>query len=278
VARKRCAVYGLVALAGVACACGVQAQSAEPELVHFRSGDLTLGGELFKPPGNGPFKAVLFNHGSAPDLLNSQASRAIGPWFVRQGWVFFMPYRRGQGWSREAGPFIGDELASARRQGGLPAASAALSRLMAGDHLTDQLAARAWLQAQPYVMPSRVAALGNSFGGIQTLLGVAAGGYCAAAAGSVASESWAQSPELQALLKDAARQARAPLFLFQARNDHDLAPHQSLLMEVQRTGHPAESRVYPAFGTTARQGHAFAYQGVEVWFADVFGHLDRSCP
>jgi carboxymethylenebutenolidase len=68
------------------------------------------------------------------------------------------------------------------------------------------------------------------------------------------------------------------LFLFQAVNDHDLAPHQSLLMELRHAGHRAESRIYPAFGTTAQQGHAFAYQGVEVWFADVFGHLDRYCP
>lgn len=35
------------------------------EIVHFPSGKLTLGGELFRPKGKGPFPAILYNHGSA---------------------------------------------------------------------------------------------------------------------------------------------------------------------------------------------------------------------
>ena len=42
----------------------------------FRSGDLTLRGVLYKPNGKGPFPAVLYNHGSAPGMLNSQPTRA----------------------------------------------------------------------------------------------------------------------------------------------------------------------------------------------------------
>jgi carboxymethylenebutenolidase len=93
--------------------------SLGPEIVHFRSGDKTLGGEIYKPEGPGPFPAVLYNHGSAPGMLNSQASRAIAPRFVQNGWVFFMPYRRGQGLSANAGTYIGEEIASARKRGGL---------------------------------------------------------------------------------------------------------------------------------------------------------------
>ena len=40
-------------------------QSARPEMITFRSGDLELKGYLWKPSGDGPFPAVLWNHGSA---------------------------------------------------------------------------------------------------------------------------------------------------------------------------------------------------------------------
>ena len=70
-------------------------------------------GVVYKPPGPGPFPAVLYNHGSAPGMLNSQAFEAvIGPRFAARGWVFFGPYRRGQGLSVQAGPYIGDQLDS----------------------------------------------------------------------------------------------------------------------------------------------------------------------
>ena len=53
------------------------------EVVSFPSGNLTLRGVLYRPPGSGPFPAVLYNHGSAMD--NSAASEALGPIFAEQG-------------------------------------------------------------------------------------------------------------------------------------------------------------------------------------------------
>jgi hypothetical protein len=44
-----------------------------PEIVHFENQALTLGGELYRPPGNGPFPAVLYNHGSASGMWSSEA-------------------------------------------------------------------------------------------------------------------------------------------------------------------------------------------------------------
>ncbi len=193
-----------------------QGVAPEPEIVLFPSGGRTLGGELYKPAGLGPFPAVLYNHGSAPGMLSSQASRAIGPRFARSGWLFFMPYRRGQGLSADAGPYLGDALAAARQQGGLKQASATLSHLMATTQLDDQLAALAWLRARGDVLPSRLATAGNSWGGVQALLGGAAASYCAVVAASAGAQSWADSPELRQLLLRAAREARAPVLLFQA--------------------------------------------------------------
>ena len=52
-------------------------------------------------------------------------------------------------------------------------------RLLKTEHLHDQLAALAWLRKQEYVRPTQIAAAGNSFGGIETLLGAETGQYCA---------------------------------------------------------------------------------------------------
>ena len=47
---------------------GAQQHSASsgPTRVSFPSGSVTLGGSVYKPQGEGPFPAVVYNHGSAP--------------------------------------------------------------------------------------------------------------------------------------------------------------------------------------------------------------------
>ena len=77
--------------------------------------------------------------------------------------------------------------------------------LLETDHLKDQLAALAWLQQQSFVQKKRIARMGNSFGGIEALLGAEKGSYCAAIDASGGAESWSKSPELQAFLLKTAR-------------------------------------------------------------------------
>src|SRR5436190_4489892 len=103
--------------------------AASPDTVAFQSGTITLQGLLYKPSGPGPFPAVLYNHGSAPGMLSNEAFDAIGPKFAARGWVFFAPYRRGQGLSASAGPYIVDAIDTARKKGGMPARSAAMVSL-----------------------------------------------------------------------------------------------------------------------------------------------------
>src|ERR1035438_4101947 len=148
--------------------------SAE-EIVTFPSGDITLHGSLYKPEGPGPFPAVIYNHGSAAGMLSKEAFDALGPVFASHGWVFFGPYRRGQGLSASAGPYIGDQIAAAEKSGGISGGAAAMVRLLEKDHLNDQLAALAWLRKQGFVQPDRIAAAGNSFGGIEAVLGAERG-------------------------------------------------------------------------------------------------------
>src|SRR5438128_7256493 len=137
------------------------------EIVSFPSGKITLRGVLYKPQGTGPFPAVVYNHGSAAGMMSKQAFDALGPAFASHGWVFFGPYRRGQGLSASAGPYIGDQIAAAEKDGGTSAGAAAMVRLLETDHLNDQLAALAWLRTQSFVRSDRIAVAGNSFGGIE---------------------------------------------------------------------------------------------------------------
>lgn len=269
---------GLVIAAGVLSGAGQACAEDAPDIVQFQGQALTLGAELFKPAGDGPFPAVLYNHGSAPGMLNSQASRSIGPLFASKGWVFFMPYRRGQGLSSKAGPYIGDEIAAARRRGGVKEAAATMTRLLSTDHLDDQLAALQWLRSQPFVQSHRVAVAGNSFGGVEAVLGAAKGSYCAAVDASGGAESWADAPELQEAMKAAVRVSDAPIFFFQAENDFDLAPTKELAAQMKLAGKEAQTKIYPPYGSSKKEGHAFAYMGSAAWFPDVFAFLQRHCP
>src|SRR6202040_506523 len=124
---------------------------AVAETVTFPSGEITLHGVLYKPEGTGPFPAVIYNHGSAPGMMSEQAFAALGPVFASHGWVFFGPYRRGQGLSSSAGPYIGDQIAAAEKDGGVSAGASTLVRVLENDHLNDQLAALAGLRKQGFV-------------------------------------------------------------------------------------------------------------------------------
>ena len=254
-----------------------QTLATGPEIVHFQSDGKKLGGEIFKPAGDGPFPAVLYNHGSASGMLNSQASKVIGPLFASKGWIFFMPYRRGQGLSAEAGPYIVDEIKAARGRGGIQEASATMARLLGTEQLEDQLSALAWLKSQSYVQPNRIAVAGNSFGGVEAVLGAAKVPYCAAVVASGGAESWDESPELQEIMKVASRSADSPMLFFQAANDFNLAPSAVLSSERKQAGKRVEVKTYPAFGKSPAEGHSFAYRGSATWFPDVFDFIDKNC-
>jgi carboxymethylenebutenolidase len=253
------------------------ADLAQPQIIQFQNGSLTLHGELFLPKGKGPFPVVLYNHGSAPGMINSEASKTLAPLFTSKGWIFFMPYRRGQGLSADAGKYIGDEIENARKAGGETAAATKMVALLKGDHLSDQLAALKWLREQKFVQKNRIAVAGNSFGGIQTVLGASKETYCAAIDAAGGAESWEKAPALQTLMKDSVRDSKSPIFFFQAENDYDLSPSRILSIEMKAVGKPYELKIYPAFGKTNKDGHSFPYAGNSVWFNDVFTFIDKNC-
>jgi dienelactone hydrolase len=210
-------------------------------------------------------------------MLSEQAFAALGPVFAGHGWVFFGPYRRGQGRSASAGPYIGDEIAAATKKGGTSAGGATMVRLLETDHLNDQLAALAWLRAQRFVKPQRIAVAGNSFGGIEAVLGAERASYCAAVDSAGAAQSWADAPAVRTLMARAVRNSRAPIFFFQAKNDYDLSPSRTLSAAMKEAGKEFSIKIYPPFGKSASDGHTFGYFGSSVWGADVFHFLNRHC-
>lgn len=258
--------------------CGFQpAAAASAESVAFRSGDQVLHGFVYKPAGAGPFPTVLYNHGSAPGMVNNQAFELIGPQFTARGWAFFAPYRRGQGTSQDAGRYVMDEIEAAGTGGGQALRAETLVRLLRTEQLQDQMAGLAWLKQQSFVLPTRIAVMGNSFGGIEAVLGAERAGYCAAVDADGGAESWDGAPDLQRLMLHAVEHSTVPVLFFQAANDYNLAPSRTLYAAMKKLKKPAEIRIYPPYGVTAAEGHSFAYRGAGMWIDDVVRFVDAKC-
>ena len=247
----------------------VVAPALNGERITFENDDLTLGGMLWKPAGNGPFRAVLWNHGSekGPGVENSNP--LLGPVFVEQGYVFFMPFRRGQGTSE--GTWIVDATNDAEP----PAQGKVIAELHTTSQLSDQLAGLAYLRALEYVDDAQVAVAGWSYGGIQTVLGAGdpTAGYVAAVSFTPASQAWAGNPDLQKAMLTAGIAAKAPFLFIQAENDYSLVPTEELTETITANDGTATRSIYPAFGTTAQDGHEFAVRGSDIWGEEVFAFL-----
>ena len=183
--------------------------------------------------------------------------------------VFFVPLRRGQG--RSPGPYIMDQLNAA-----VPPAQR--SRMLVALHevqLQDQLAALGYLRSLTYVDQNRLVVMGASFGGIQTMLGVERrSGYRIAVSCSAAAQTWRESPDLRARLTAAASKATIPVFFLQAENDYDLTPNRVLSEEVGKAGQSVETKIYPAFGSGAQEGHNFCWRGTNIWGPDVLQFIE----
>jgi carboxymethylenebutenolidase len=244
------------------------AAQAPAEEVTFPSGGLVLHGFIYKPDGPGPFPAVLWNHGSEqpPGWLPR-----LGPMFTSQGYVFFIPHRRGQG--RSPGPYIMDLLNRERQERGAAARSRLLVVLQE-EHLEDQMAGLSYLRGLPYVDSTRIAVVGCSFGGVQTVLAAERNaGLRAAINFAGAAQTWRGSPDLRERLLSAVRQATVPMLFIQAENDYDLTPTFALAGELERLSRQPRVLIFPRFGETAEAGHDFCRQGGNVWGDQVFDFL-----
>jgi dienelactone hydrolase len=79
------------------------------ETVFFPSGNLKIEGYIYRPQGDGPFPAVIYNHGSRAGFEREERPMArIGTAFVAAGYLVFVVERRGYG--RSDGVPFGEDV------------------------------------------------------------------------------------------------------------------------------------------------------------------------
>jgi len=264
-------------------ALGQSTTSMVPQTLEFPSGKLRLKAYMWKPAGTGPFPAVLFNHGSGGAQADqtagmpiTQAATVLASFFIKHGYAFFYPFRRGYGPSASQAPFMQDVLRREEETKGKEARQHLQSVLLTTEQLDDVIGALAFLKTVPGIDSHRIAIAGHSFGGQLTLLAaerdktVRAAVTFAAAAGS-----WERSPELRERLISAIHNTNAAIMLTHAENDFDTAAGSALAAELQRLHKPYVLKIYPPVGLTSDDGHNMLYENIPAWESDVFEFLDQ---
>ncbi len=255
-----------------------KAPTSEPEQltaerITFQRAGMTLVGYLYKPAGDGPFPGVIWNHGSEQDPTPQGEFLAVAQILVPAGYAVFAPEREGQGESQ--GPYIQDQIKAELQKNGQKAASQLFIQLMEGPQLDDQLAGEAVLAGLPYVDKNRLAVVGCSYGGIQTLLAAERGaGFKAAVAISPGAESWQANPLLQQRLLQAVDNIDIPVFLLHPAKDASVLPGFVLGQEFAKLGKPFQLEIYAPYGRPDQQVHCFgAKNGYSIWGPEVLRFL-----
>ena len=248
---------GLRALMLVAAACWCAGWLAEPPAtgrfvqedlrIAAQGGRTTLAITILRPRGDGPFGAVVLNHGVPLDararslespamLLHTAAA------FAQRGYAVLMPLRRGFG--ATGGEFAEDSgfCADADYRSGERAAA------------EDVLAAYRFARRLPYVDPARVILAGQSAGGVASLYAAAQApeglaAVLAFAAGRGADPAHPGVPcaseRLAEVFEEVGRTLEAPGLLYYAQNDSFFGPAASRAWFAPEGGR-RESRVRAA--------------------------------
>jgi dienelactone hydrolase len=222
---------------------------------------LTLEATLYRPAGDGPHAAVLFNHGStgggmvAPSVTMRPSRQA--QFFVERGVVVLAPMRRGRGGS-------GGTHAEYEGTCDADVLGAGLARA-----IEDVDAAMVYLRAQPWTDPDRILVSGQSRGGI---LSVA---YAAERPGTVRgvinfAGGWTSQRcdeggrgFNQATFASAGGRTRIPMLWLYAEEDRYYSAEwiRRYHEAFAQAGGVATLRVFPAFGA---DGHRLVDR-VEIW-------------
>src|SRR5207253_8369169 len=209
------------------------------QAVKYKSGEYELPGWLYRPKGDGPFPAILWNHVSEKE---PRAQPELARFYTEHGFVFFVPIRHGH--TPAPGAYIVDLQNAVRDK------EQDLS-LVQREHVKqheldnhDVVAAVAWLKDQSFVDLRRIIVTSVSYGGIQTMLtaekGLGVRGFVSFAPGAMSFANTA----LRERMKAAAMNAKAPLLLLQARNDYSTGPSELLGPVLSRKGPPSHCTIY----------------------------------
>ena len=259
------------------------AEEAPPTTVTFPSGNLQIKAFFWKPAGPGPFPAVLFNHGSGGEdaahtagLPITEAAEKLAPIFLKHGYAFLYPFRRGQGLSADQAPFMQDVLNREEKNKGKEARQHLQFVLLTTEQLDDAAAGLNFLKSAPGIDPRRLAVIGHSFGGQLSLLVAERDPVRAVVTFAGAAASWEHSPELRDRLLAAVGKIGAPIMMIQAENDYSTAASHALGDALQRLHKPYVLKIDPPVGDGPEDGHNELYRATTQWEGDVFKFLDQN--
>jgi carboxymethylenebutenolidase len=266
--------FNIAAAIGIVSLMASFASAAEPEAVSFSVDDIFLQGDLSRPAGDGPFPAILWNHGGgAPRLGLTQykVSAVLGEILASQGYVLFIPHRRGYGRSPQY------QLTDRFREEKNVEERNRLQLELMDVHMKDVAAAIKHLSTLTFVDTKRIIIAGCSFGGSLTLFSAEQNLPIKAAINFAgAAISWHQSPELRDRMLSAARKAKVPIFLVQAENDYTLEPSHVLAKELSLAGKPHKMKIFPSHGSTTQEDHAFCTTGADIWKSEVLSFIESA--
>jgi dienelactone hydrolase len=253
-----------------------------PESVVIHSGSATLHAMLWRPPGRGPFPAILLNHGSGRTREELQRlgpyehnAETLGPVFARHGYVFLYLFRRGVGPSTDQGDNAVVMMNREFAAHGQDPRNALQLQLLEGREMADARAALAFLRTRPEVDAHDLALVGHSFGGSLTvLMAEREPSLRAIVVFSAAGYSFDRSAKLRERLLAAVDRIAAPMFFIHAENDYTLSSGKVLDARRALNGKPHRLKIYPPIGHTVDEGHDFLHLGVNIWEPDVFAFLD----
>jgi len=254
------------------------------ETVVVHNGSVTLHALLWRPPGRGPFPAIMLNHGSGRSREELERlgpyernAEKLGPLFAHHGYVFMYLFRRGVGLSADQGASAVDLMNRESAEHGQDARNALQLQLLENRDMSDALSGLTFLRVLPCVDEHEIAVIGHSFGGALTLLMAEREPKLRAVViFSGAGYSFDRSPELRRRLLTAIVHIAAPVFFIHAENDYSLSSGKTLDARREHLGKPHRLKIYPPIGHTADDGHDFLHLGVSIWEPDVFAFLDEN--
>jgi len=206
----------LIAILGCVGPAAARSQPDSPkyEEVFYSSGNLRIQAHLYKPDGDGPFPAVIYNHGTRDGRERTPAPFPhVGRMLTRAGYAVLVPERRGYG--KSDGEIWWKDVGSDQ--------SRLISRLQA--ETDDVFAGIDYLRGLPYVDAKRLAVMGWSFGGVVTMLAAARStAFLAAVDQAGGALTWDGNSYMRGALIAAAEKSTTPTLFIVARNDRTTAP------------------------------------------------------
>lgn len=215
-------------------------KSAAPQIIYYTSNNLKLKGYLYKPKGKGHFPVYMWLHGSEE---NPDSNSALASFWVKHGFIFFMPVR--SGYDDNPGAYICNEEKQIKRRKETVQAQFRQIYALHKKQNEDGIAALKWIKQQPFADSNNIVVAGEDYGAIQVLItaekdGQSSFGIKCFIAFPLPYETcntlWSDS------LKQAINMAKRPVFLLQTKN---ACPGDTLKDILDKKGFPNSYKLFP---------------------------------